>query len=84
MQFKRTAKVLRKQLQSNLYLTGLYIAATLCITVTEQLNPLYLLLSWPAYSGHLYITEAVTLLTSSIHNFIAFYLYMTVTEFDYD
>ena len=41
--------------------------------VTEQLPKncrLYLLLSWPAYSGHLYITDAVTPLTSWIHNFI--------------
>ena len=35
-------------LQSNLYITALYIAVTLCITVTAQLPknyPLYLLLS---------------------------------------
>ena len=36
-----------REVQSNLYITALYIAVTLCITVTEQLpknHPLYLLL----------------------------------------
>lgn len=36
------------QVQLNLYITALYIAVTLCITVTEKLpknSPLYLLLS---------------------------------------
>ena len=40
--------VKRQRVQSNLYITALYIAVTLCITVTEQLpknRPLYFLLS---------------------------------------
>ena len=74
-------------IQSNLYVTALYIAVTLCTTVTEQLLKnclLYLLISWPAYSGHLYITYVVTPLTSWIPNFIVFYLYITVTKLRYD
>ena len=57
-------------------ITALYMAVTLYITVTEQLpdnRALYLLLSWPVYSGHLYITDTVTLQISRIHNFIIFY-----------
>ena len=50
--------VLLITIQSNLYITALYNAVTLCTTVTEQLpknHPLYLLLTcifWsPLYSG---------------------------------
>ena len=55
---------MKTALKSNLYTTTPYMAVTLCITVTEQLPktfPLHLLLIWPAYSGHLFITDAVTL-----------------------
>ena len=69
-----------KLLQSNLCITALYIAVTLCTTVTEQLpknypSYMYVLLSSPAYSGHLYNLrgDPLDFLNPQFHCFLPVY-----------
>ena len=68
------------ELQSNLKITVLYMAVTLCITVTEQLPKnchLYLQLRSPVYNGGGHPTDFLN------PQFHYLYLYITVTKFGY-